>query len=213
MSKPRTVLCAALMSLLGATEVAAQAPGSAAAGRTSGEKVGRAVKPKYYFKIVDVSVGNEGTPEIAAVAREAFEKELQSRAEFTSDLGGATETPAILAELKRRGLKGFQMSLRLDRLTKDVKDLRPGGRLKQMAVEVKLSVFGTTLPGEKLAFSGEGEAVIEAEVVEARLEQEGLSLVKDVMPRALHQAIDQAIAKLSLPRAAPLNESRRKRKS
>jgi hypothetical protein len=49
-------------------------------------------------------------------------------------------------------------------------------------------------------------------VVEARLEQEGMNLVKEVMPQALKQAVDQAVAKLSLPKSAPLNESKRKRK-
>jgi hypothetical protein len=169
-------------------------------------------KPKYYFKIVEVNVGKNGGPELAKSARDAFEKELQSRPEFTSELAGAGDPAAELAELKKRGLKGFAMSLRLDHLKKDLKEPRPGGRLKQLAVDVKLSVFGTTLPGEKLAFSGEGEAVVEAEVVEARMEQEAKGLVEEVMPRALKQAVDQAVAKLGLPKSAPLNESKRKRK-
>jgi hypothetical protein len=228
MPKHRTVLCAGALALLFTAPVAAQAPGAqveAPPGARKQETMPRPPKgahrpgavttsaPKYYFKIVDVNVGKDGTPEIATAAREFFEKELQSRPEFTGDLGGASETAAVLAEIKKRGLKGFRMSLRLDRVTKDVKDPKPGARRKQMAVEVKLSVFGTTFPGEKLAFSGEGEAVVEAEVVEARLEEEGLSLVKEVMPQALKQAVDQAVAKLSMPKSAPMNESRRKRKS
>jgi hypothetical protein len=169
-------------------------------------------KPKYYFKVVEVNVGKKEDPELAKAARELFEKELSSRAEFTSDLGGITEPAAELAELKKRGLKGFRMSLRLDRLGKALKEPKPGGRMKQLAVDMKLSVFGTTYPGEKLAFSGEGEAAVEAEVVETRLEQEGLTLVKEVMPMALKQAVDQAVAKLSMPKSAPMNESKRKRR-
>jgi len=168
-------------------------------------------RPKYYFKIVEVNVGKHGD-DLAKAAREFFEKELQSRPEFTSDLGGAADGAGELEELKRRGLKGFRMSLRLDRLGKDFREPKPGGRLKQLAVDVKLSVFGTTMPGEKLAFSGEGEALVEAEVQEARAEQEGLVLVKEVMPQAIKQAVDQAVAKLSLPKSAPMNESKRKRK-
>ena len=169
-------------------------------------------RPKYYFTITEVNAGKNGDKETEKVARELFEKELLSRPEFTADLGGATDPAAELEELKKRGLKGFRMSLRLDKLSKDLKEARPGGRLKQLAVDVKLSVFGTTFPGEKLAFSGEGEAVVEAEVVEARIEQEGMNLVKEVMPQALKQAVDQMMAKLSLPKSAPMNESKRKRK-
>ena len=214
----RTLLC-----LTAAWPLWAAIPGAALAQEpTAPEKPARAKaripaelgmkKPKYYFKIREVNVGKDGDAELGKMARELFEKELTSRPEFTSELGGAGDPAAELAELKQRGLKGFRMSLRLDRLTKDLKDPKPGGRLKQLSVDVKLSVFGTTLPGEKLAFSGEGEAVVEAEVVEARLEQEGNNLVKEVMPMALKQAVDQAVAKLSLPKSAPLNESKRKRK-
>jgi len=215
MPKRRTILCAGAVSLLLAAPVLAQEPAfperpARAKGRTIPPE--QVKKPKYYFNIREVNVGKHGDQEIAKIARDCFEKELQSRAEFTSDLGGASEPAAELAELKRRGLKGFRMSLRLDKLTKDLKDPKPGGRMKQLAVDVKLSVFGTTFPGEKLAFSGEGEAVVEAEVVEARAEQEGLTLVKEVLPQAVKQAVDQAVAKLSLPKSAPMNESRRKRK-
>jgi hypothetical protein len=206
------------VSLLLASPLVAQEPTPPSFPERRARAKGRALppeqvkRPKYYFNIREVNVGNHGDKELAKIARDFFEKELQSRPEFTSELAGAGEPAAELAELKRRGLKGFRMSLRLDKLSKDLKDPKPGGRLKQLEVDVKLSVFGTTFPGEKLAFSGEGEAVVEAEVVEARVEQEGLTLVKEVMPQALKQAVDQAVAKLSLPKSAPLNESKRKRK-
>lgn len=172
-------------------------------------------KAKYYFKIHEVNVGAHGDAAVAQIAREALEKELRSRPEFTEDVGGISgeEGAELLAELKKRGLLGFKASLRLDRLTKNLKDPKPGGRLKQLAVDVKLSVFGTTFPGEKLAFSGDGQTVVEAEVVEARVEEEGLALTKEVIPLAIKQAVNQAVSKLSMPKSAPLNERRRKRKS
>jgi len=212
MLERRTALIAVALPLLLVVQARAQEPErpSKASARIAPELGMK--KPKYYFTITEVNVGKNGDKELAKIARDLFEKELSSRAEFTSDLGGATDPAAELEALKRRGLKGFRMSLRLDKLSKDLKEPKPGGRLKQLAVDVKTSVFGTTFPGEKLAFSGEGEAVVEAEVVEARVEQEGLSLVKEVMPQALKQAVDQMMAKLSLPKSAPLNESKRKRK-
>ena len=215
MPKRRTVLCATALPLLLAWPTLAQEeprfPQRHRAKDRGVAELGRK-KPKYYFNIREVNVGKENDPGLAKTAHDLFEKELESRPEFTSDAGGATEPAAVFEELKKRGLKGFRMSLRLDQLTKDLKDPKPGGRLKQLAVDVKLSVFGTTFPGEKLAFSGEGEAVVEAEVVEARVEQEGLTLVKEAMPQAIKQAVDQAVAKLSLPKSAPINESKRKRR-
>ena len=168
--------------------------------------------PKYYFKILEINVGKYEEPGLVDTARELLEKELGSRPEFTSDLGEASDDQALFAELKRRQLRGFRVSLRLDQLEKQLVPPRPGGRLKQLAVAAKLSVFGTTFPGEKLAFAGEGEGLVEAEVVESRLATETPPLIKDVLAQALKQAVDQAVTKLSLPRAAPLNESKRKRR-
>jgi hypothetical protein len=164
---------------------------------------------KYYFKIVEVNIDKGGDPSIADAAREILEKDLVGRPEFTADIGAATTEAAVVAELKKRGLRGFHVSLRLDKLTKDAKPPKPGGRLKQMAVDAKLSVFGTTMPGDKLSFSGDGEAALEAEVVEQRLDQDTVSMVKDVMTQAVKQAVDQAVMKLSLPQSAPMNESKR----
>jgi hypothetical protein len=166
---------------------------------------GAVATPKYYFKIVEVNVEKGGDPAVGAVAREILEKELGGRPEFTSDIGAASEAAAI-EELKKRGLRGFHVSLRLDRLSKEPKPPRPGGRLKQMGVGAKLSVFGTTMPGEKLAFSGDGEAGVEAEVTEQRQDEDTAGMVKDVMTQAVKQAVDQAVMKLSLPKSAPMNE-------
>jgi hypothetical protein len=162
---------------------------------------------KYYFRVVDVKSEDQS---IVAMAKELLEKELGGRPEFTPDVAAADDE-ALVGELKRRKLQGFSVTLRLDRVKKEVKPPKPGGRLKQLAVDVKLSVFGTTLPGEKLAFSGEGEAVVEGEVIERRMEEEAATLVKDVMAQALKQAVDQAVMKLSLPKSKPVNESKRKR--
>jgi hypothetical protein len=197
----RTVLGAGLLVAIAALP---PAPATAAPARSK--------KPKYYFKIHEINVGNHDEPGLADMARELLEKELGSRPEFTSDLGEAADDTAVIAALKARGLRGFRVSLRLDNLSKELVPPRPGGRQKQLAVGTKLSVFGTTLPGEKLAFGGDGEAVVEAEVVESRLPELTPPLVKDVLGQALKQAVDQAVAKLSLPRAAPMNESKRKRR-
>lgn len=170
-----------------------------------------AKKPKYYFNVIDVEAPSADAATKAS-AKEILSKELAGRPEFTSDLEGASTPEAVAAELKRRGLQGFKVTLKIESLTKEPKPPRPGGRLKQLAVGVKVSVFGTTLTEEKLAFGGDGEAMEEAEVVERRMEEESAGIVNDVMAQAVKQAVDQAVAKLSQPKAKPLNESKRRKK-
>lgn len=167
--------------------------------------------PRYFFRVTEVKASVDADEATKAAAREVLEKDLAGREEFTSDVPGANEA-AIAAALKTRKLQGFNVSLRIEELKRELKPPKPGGRLKQLALGVKLSVFGLTLPGAKLAFSGDGEALIESEVVERRLEAETAGLLKDVMVQAVRQAVDQAVAKLSTPKATPYNENKGKRK-
>jgi hypothetical protein len=148
-----------------------------------------------------------------AAAREVLQKELAARPEFTCDLGAPSDEAALVAELQRRKLTGFNVSLKLVDLKREPKPPRPGGRLPQLAVGVKLSVFGATIPEAKLAFGGDGEALVEAEVVERRLPEETANLTRDALVQAVKQAVDQAVRKLALPpRAKPIDESKRRRR-
>jgi hypothetical protein len=169
------------------------------------------VAPRFYFAVVDVKSDFTVDDDTRTVAKEVLAAELASRPEFTSDLGGVTGE-ALVAELARRKLKGFDVSMKLVSLTHELQPPRPGGRLKQLAVGTKLSVFGTTIGEAKLAFGGDGEATVVAEVVERRLAEETKPLDREVLVQAVRQAVDQAVGKLGQRASQPFNESKTKRK-
>ena len=124
--------------------------------------------PKYYFQLQPVKAGPEVDAELKAFTGEALKTELAARPEWASDIGpsGAaapgTDRTTLVAELKRRNLRGFDVTARIEKLKQEVKDPKPGARNKQLAVEVQLTVFGTTIPDAKLAFSGDGQSGTEA---------------------------------------------------
>src|SRR4051794_35437632 len=89
-------------TILAASALLAATPGLALARHPAAKP-----KPKYYFNILEVNVGNHGDSSVATMARELLEKELVSRPEFTQDAGGATGDEAELEELQKRGLLGF----------------------------------------------------------------------------------------------------------
>lgn len=177
-----------------------------------------AAEPKYYFQTQDVKAGPEVDAALKAYAMEALKADLAARPEWASDIGpGISARPgedrsALVAELKKRNLRGFDVTVRIETFKKDMKDPKPGGRLKRLAMEMKVSVVGTTIPEAKLAFNGTGEAAIEAEVSEARLAADTANVGKEVIKDAIKQAVDQAVLKLSMPKSAPVNESRKKKK-
>jgi hypothetical protein len=169
-----------------------------------------APQPRFYFAVAEVKSDVPLDDELKTTAREVLEKDLAGRPEITQDLGGATGD-ALPEELRRRKLKGFNVTLKIAALDREPKPPRPGGRLKQLAVGVRVSVFGTTIPDAKLAFGGDGEATVEAEIVERRQEEEAAALSRDALVQAVRQAVDQAVGKLGQTPSKPYNESKRRR--
>jgi hypothetical protein len=178
----------------------------------AGATPARATAPRYYFELHQVEATIPVNPDIKEFAAAALKAELASRPEWQADLGVGADRGAIAAELKRRKLSGFDLVVKIVKLKKEVKDPAPGARNHQLAVSIRLEVLGTAIPGDKIAFSGEGEAGAEAAVPERRLEDEATSMFKEAIKSAVQQAIDQAVLKLTIPRAAPMNEAKRKHK-
>lgn len=175
----------------------------------------KAKTPKYYFKVVEVT--GDVDDETRRLGGELLAKELASRPEFVGELGevvAAAPKPEDLApELRKRGLRGFEISLKFDALERKLQEPRPGSRLKQLAVSARLSIFGAEIPDKKIAFSGQGESMQIVEVVERKLDDETRALVVDVIADAVRQAVDQAVLKLALPRNTPLDERKGKRRA
>jgi hypothetical protein len=160
----------------------------------SGRARGDAAKPKYYFTISNITSEDKT---IITLAKDLLAKEISSRSEFTQDLGGAEGEAAATAEMKKRGLKGFQVNLRIATFKQEIKPPAPGRRDQQMAIQVKLSIYGTTYPGGKLNFTGDGEASLVGEFSERRRESDVETLTKTALASALKQAVSTAVDKMS----------------
>lgn len=160
----------------------------------SGLAQGQSVKPKYYFKVTNIISEDQS---IIPTARELLEKEISSRAEFTQDLGGAESEAAATSEMKRRGLRGYQINLRVMGFKQEEKPPVPGRVDAQMMVRVKLGVYGSTYPGGKIAFTGDGEATVTGEYKERRKEADVAELTNAAIGAALKQAVTTAVTKMT----------------
>ena len=177
-----------------------------------------AAAPKYYFQLQPVKAGPEVDAALKTFTGDALKAELASRPEWASDVGPAgqaapgSDRTGLVSELKKRKLRGFDVTARIEKLKQEVKDPKPGSRNKQLSVGVQLTVFGTTIPDAKLAFSGDGQSSSEAEVSERRLAADTADTTKDVIKDAIKQAVDQAVLKLSIGNAGPMNEKHKRKK-
>jgi hypothetical protein len=173
-----------------------------------------ATAPRYFFQLRDVKAGPDVAADLRSYAGEALKADLAGRPEWASDV--AADSPeALAAELGKRKLRGFNVTVRFEDIRQEVRPPKPGGRLKQLAINVRLTVFGTTIAEEKLAFSGAGESGLESEVSDKRVQAETTSLTKDAIKDAVKQAVDQAVLKLSVGasalRGGPRKETKKRK--
>jgi hypothetical protein len=188
--------------LLVAATVAAEAPAGAA-------------EPKFYFQIKEVTAAPDVDPAVKTLAADALKAELAARPEWAADIGPTAAVPgpnraALVAELNRRNLRGFDVTVRMENFKQEMKDPRPGGRLKQLAVNVQLVILGATIPDAKLAFEGHGEASVEAEVSEKKMAADGAMASKAALKSAVKQAVEQAVVKLGAVTPAPKKPAKKK---
>ena len=176
----------------------------------------RAAEPKFYFQIKEVTAAPDVDAGVKSAASDALKAELASRPEWASDIGGTApgqDRGALAAELTKRKLKGFDVTVRIENFKQEMKDPRPGGRLKQLAVNAKLVIIGATIPDGKLAFEGDGESGVEAEVSEKRMAADSANASKAALKSAVKQAVDEAVVKLGAsPAAAPGGKKAAKKK-
>jgi hypothetical protein len=156
-----------------------------------------AAEPKFYFQIKEVTAAADVDASVKASAAEALKAELASRPEWASDVGTPGQDPtALAAELTKRKLRGFEVTVRIDNFKQEMKEPRPGGRLKQLGVNVKLTIIGATIPDAKFAFEGNGESGVEAEVSESRMAKDSAMASKAALKSAIKQAVEEANTKL-----------------
>jgi hypothetical protein len=172
-----------------------------------------ASEPKYFFQIKEVTTGPDVDAAVKTAAADALKAELASRPEWASDVQ-ASDQPALATELAKRKLRGFEVTVRIENFKQEMKDPRPGGRLKQVAVNVKLVIIGATIPDAKMAFEGNGESTVEAEVSEKRVAVDSERASKAALKSAVKQAVEEAVIKLGAkPAAAPTGKKPAKKKT
>lgn len=147
----------------------------------------------------------------AQLARELLSETLRKRPEVTLELESPLDNAeAVKAECKRKGLKPYEVNLRVMRMDRSVKPPPPGKKFRMLEQNVKLSLVGVTFPEKMLAVGGDGESTVQIEVgqdVSSRQEQE---VLEEALKDAIEQAVKSGLAKLSMPLSKPQKDVRRR---
>lgn len=155
---------------------------------------GTGEKSKYYFKISNIQSEDK---KLIPLATELLKAEVASRPELTSDVGTAESEDAQIAEIRKQGMQGYQVSMRIETFKKEIKPPEPGKRDQQMAITAKLTIFGHTIPGGKLMFTGDGDASLVGEFSERLKDKEEERFSRTALASAIKQAVSTAVAKMT----------------
>jgi len=101
--------------------------------------------------------------------------------------------------------------MRIDGFKKEIKPPAPGRRDRQMAITVKLQIFGHTIPGQKMLFTGDGDASLVGDFSERLRDQEEERFSKAALASAIKQAVSTAVAKVTNATLAPAGPSKGKK--
>lgn len=150
-------------------------------------------------------------PAEIALARTTLLKTLSTRPEVVMDLELPADPVQAGAELKRRGLRGYEVTLRILRMDRQVKPPPPGKQFRLLEQIVKVSLIGTTFPGELLALGGEGESTVQIEIGSQINDVQEREVATDALQDAVNQAVANAIRKLQIGPMVPPKDAPRRR--
>ena len=85
---------------------------------------------------------------------------LKQYPEFVLELPDAPTDPAELEKyLKKRGLKGYEINIRLTKFKKELRPPKPGEKHKTLSVTVAVTIFGTSFPAKSFAIDHPGRSL------------------------------------------------------
>ena len=160
------------------------------------EKAGR-----YFVRVRNVIEAPGVSSGFVEEAKQLFIEELKKHPAITLDWPAdlPEEPVALVQELRKRKLRAFEVSLKIQDAQKSIDPPPPGKQYRILTRGIKLSVFGDTLPDKVLAIGGDGESRVSTEIgKQADVEKEGKSLMTDCTKEAVRQAVEMTLNKLDL---------------
>jgi hypothetical protein len=160
------------------------------------EKTGR-----YFVRVRNVIEAPGVSSGFVDEAKQLFIEELKKHPAITLDWPAdlPEEQVALVKELRKRKLRAFEVSLKIQDAQKSIDPPPPGKQYRILTRGIKLSVFGDTLPDKVLAIGGDGESRVQTEIgKQADVDKEGKSLMTDCTKEAVRQAVEMTLNKLDL---------------
>jgi hypothetical protein len=158
-------------------------------------------KPRYYMVVRAVEGAKEVAPERV---RQIFTEELAKHPQdFITERAEYPKEPAALAaRLATEKLTGYLVTVRILEITRELVPAS-NGKSPMLQRGVRLTVIGASIPEDRIAFGGHGDALTGTIVHGAPSEAEAASLLGDAIRYAISQAVDESLKQLQKGSKSP----------
>lgn len=151
-------------------------------------------KPRYYIVVRAVEGAKEVAPELV---RQIFIEELAKHPQevVTERAEYPKEPAALAARLATEKLTGYLVTVRILGSTRELVPAADG-KPPMLQRGVRLTVIGASIPEDRIAFGGNGDALTGTSMRGTPNEAEAASLLGDAIRYAISQAIDESLKQL-----------------
>jgi hypothetical protein len=168
-------------------------------------------KPRYFVIFRETLESPGLTTGLKDKVKPLLIEALRTYPEFVLELPDAPQNPEELEKyLKKNGLKGYELNLRLTKLTQSVAPPKPGEPFKTLSVTIGATIFGTSFPQKSFAIGGDGESTV-AIPVRNETPKDVEAAKNDALKDAIQQAIAKALRSFEIGQMTPKPEKRKKK--
>jgi hypothetical protein len=158
-------------------------------------------KEKYYLQITGAETA-EGVPKpLGDRAKVVLGELLTKRPEFVSSLEGAPDLQADPAAFRKwmskKKLRAFKVVVKLTKLTRELTP-KPDSKNQILRIQISLQIFGTGMPDDTMALTGDGVSAVGLEVGQKVRPKDEEVATEESLRNALTSAVDDAVRKLGM---------------
>lgn len=180
-------------------------------------------KKKYHFKLTKVLAKPEVKPEVAKEAQPrveaVFMKALENHPQLVATLDGAPNDPEVnngqpfRKFLTKKGVAGaYLVTVEVTEADIEIVPLDDKKNSQRIVVSVGIHVFGETIPGRTMGFSGDGRATVKQEIGMKIRDKDRQFTWDSAAEHAVTQALEKCFAKLAAPPPPPPKKPTKKKK-
>lgn len=165
---------------------------------------------KYHFELVGVAATAAAQDDNANAARSRVERQVKNsiakHPKLIAELPGAPDPKAAPAAYRRFLAKkkiagSYAVSVEITEASQEIAAMEGKANARRLVVRLAIHVFGETIPGKTMGFSGDGNATVKLEIGSKLRDSDSNYAWDSAAEAAVADALKTCFVKLTKPKA------------